>query len=51
MDDPETESVPFEDSPFIQDQDLLQSPTGILVTLTMVVAAAILCGVAIFMSF
>ena len=51
MDEPEAESVRFEETPFIQDQVSLQTPTGILMTLAMVVAAAVLCGVAIFLSF
>jgi hypothetical protein len=51
MDEPPTESVHhLADTPFIQDQESLQNPMGVLVTLAMVVVAAVLCGVAIFLS-
>jgi hypothetical protein len=50
-DEPPAESVALADTPFIQDQESLQNPMGVLVTLAMVVVAAVLCGVAIFMSF
>jgi flagellin-like protein len=50
MDEPPTESVHLTDTPFIQDQESLQNPMGVLVTLAMVIVAAVLCGVAIFLS-
>jgi flagellin-like protein len=50
MDEPPTESVHLADTPFIQDQESLQNPMGVLVTLAMVIVAAVLCGVAIFLS-
>jgi hypothetical protein len=49
-DEPIAESVALADTPFIQDQDSLQNPIGVLMTLAMVVVAAILCGAAIFLS-
>jgi hypothetical protein len=50
MDEPPPDSVALADTPFIQDQESLQNPLGVLVTLAMVVVAAVLCGVAIFLS-
>jgi len=50
MDEPPPDSVALADTPFIQDQESLQNPLGVLVTLGMVAIAAVLCGVAIFLS-
>jgi hypothetical protein len=40
----------LEDTPFVADQESLQNPMGVLLTLSMVVVAAVLCGAAIFLS-
>jgi len=51
MDEPPPDSGrPGGNTPFIQDQESLQNPMGVLVTLAMVIVAAVLCGVAIFLS-
>jgi hypothetical protein len=48
-------AVDFEDSvpdanPFVEDQQSLQSPTGIVMTLGMVCIAAVMCGAAIYIA-
>ena len=50
MDEPPPDSVALADTPFIQAQESLQNPMGVLMTLAMVIVAAILCGVVIFLS-
>jgi len=40
--------TPIEESPFIEDQRSLQSPTGLIMTLGIVFIAATLCGAAIY---
>ncbi len=51
MDEPPEESLSVADLPFIQDQESLHNPLGLLLTLAMVVVSAALCGVVIFLSF
>ena len=44
------DALSVRDNPFIQDQDSLQNPLGLILTFAMVTVAAVLCGAVIFLT-